>query len=348
MFDQGKSRRREAFTLIELLVVIAIIAILIGLLLPAVQKVREAAARMTSANNLKQMALGLHNYNDVRKAMPPTFGWNVDPGAAGYVNEGIYGTGFFHLLPFIEQDNLLKKTYGTQTFYYKKINQAGTTYTYSYNDPTYGYTYTYKYGDSTNYQAVSVKGGFKAYWPNRVSQEVDVFTAPHDISISYVGPYTSYLMNQEVFDTRMPIQKITDGSSNTVLLAEGYSMCYGSSTGNYRYNYWNQVTEGYSYDYTITYKWTGTYYKSIYGDTTTYSYKYGYSYVPKFGVAGRLFQIRPKQYECDASVPQGHATNLQVALGDGSVRGLSAGMSVKTWDASLTPTGGEVLGSDWN
>ncbi len=103
---QASRRHRSGFSLIELLVVIAIIAVMIGLLVSAVQKVREAANRMACTNNLKELALAVHNYHDARGSFPVGFHWAADMGGGRWAN----GTNWWiEAFPFFDQDNVYRR-----------------------------------------------------------------------------------------------------------------------------------------------------------------------------------------------------------------------------------------------
>jgi prepilin-type N-terminal cleavage/methylation domain-containing protein/prepilin-type processing-associated H-X9-DG protein len=225
------TRNRRGFTLIELLVVIAIIAVLIGLLLPAVQKVREAAARMKCTNNLKQIGLALHDHHDTYGYFPSNGGWMsgdpdtpyiirtsgtggtnerwglADPNKAGRNQPGSWA---FAILPWLEQDNLFKAApdNGSQgvaiQVYICPSRRPATAWNIPIPDPFLG-------------------------------------AGRHDDGAGR-NPWSSidYAANQRVIDDRpnvMRITEITDGTSNTILVGEKSMDPRGYTSGSW---YWNQ------------------------------------------------------------------------------------------------------------
>ncbi len=194
MSRDRRPNRAAGFTLVELLVVLAIVAILIGLLLPAVQMVREAAARAACLNNLKQVGLALHNFQDTHDTLPPG-DWffpnamNMSQGMA--TPDNAYGSAFFHLLPFLEQGDLYKSSYG----------------------PAPGWA-------GNHYLASALE-----------NRPVKVYVCPSDPSndaLTAGRALGSYVTNMRALPswgvTRIP-GSFPDGTGNTVLVAEHFGRC---------------------------------------------------------------------------------------------------------------------------
>jgi prepilin-type N-terminal cleavage/methylation domain-containing protein len=314
---QPGTRTRRAFTLIELLVVIAIIAILIGLLLPAVQKVREAANLTTCRNNLKQIGLAMHNYYGSYSRFPAGYADPTPWPMAGQTPQGLdHGPGWgwgAYLLPYLEQDNL-----------YKQIN-----FTVDVGDPS----------------MASVCSTFlKVFFCPSDANHDDTFTISSNSAATNVGPsptglsswvlassnYVACNGNDGVDDFTTPphtgaflraskgftIPDISDGLSNTFFVCDKPSFL--------SYCSWVGCPTGAANPFLLA--------PGNYGAETTLVMCH----------AGSTGPNTPGVFDADSTWSP-HAYGVPYLFGDGSVHFISNDIDIPTWMALATRAGGEVV-----
>lgn len=300
---------RSAFTLIELLVVIAIIAVLIGLLVPAVQKVREAANRMSSQNNLKQLGIAVHGINDSMGMLPPAWMESYPPTGGGWPTSGPFAGKFagahYFLLPYIEQDNLYKSggyPWDAKTYPPGIYGQVIKTYL-APQDASAGDSQIYGWG-VTNYA-----GNFQ------------VFGNPRSNANNAVGIWC-------IGNTRIH-SSFQDGTSNTILFAEKRAACApGPGNGSlWGHGWWNP-------------QWM-PYFAMRFNDGTAPA-----GINPANAIQPPQPGPTDATCQCERATALS-AGGCMVGMADGSVRSINTAMSQTTWWAALTPAGGELLGSDW-
>ncbi|MCA9015641.1 MAG: DUF1559 domain-containing protein [Planctomycetaceae bacterium] len=299
-----RPKPRRAFTLIELLVVIAIIAILIALLLPAVQQAREAARRTQCKNNLKQIGLAIHNYNDVYTCLP-----NANCG----ISETSGGSLFVSILPFIDQANAYK-LFDFNLSNSDPYNVAVTSQVLPfYMCPTSPMRRAVPGCSSDSGRApghYAVCGGtedYNIYWsyygdPNPVQNGAIVYTG------STAG--------------KIRFRDITDGSSNTLMIGEtaynlpDYKFSSGSCSGQSRYSF--------------------TYWSNPYPGSTVCNTKGDFN--PKDVANDSIYDS-----SWTSSFRSDHVGGVQFTFVDGSVHFISENIDASLLDALATRNGGEVI-----
>ena len=310
------TRVRSAFTLIELLVVIAIIAILIGLLLPAVQKVRSAAARLQSQNNVKQLSLSVHSYHDANGTVPPL-------AARVKGTTGNFASAHYFLLPYIEQNALYNLGQTNNGVWEKSPNNAASVTVKTFISPR----------DPSNPLPIWKES-------NGGTWAISNYGANHAIFGVPCGSNTV---------SNMTMTGASDGTSNTVIFAEQYGRCglgepdstSGASPNNYFHKLWG---------YRVNWRWErGPYFDTRLMSSGMLGTSQGNNSActPIATSVAAVPQNQPTVQACNPYFVQAmDGAGCVVGLMDGSVRAVNSSVNPNTWVRALWPNDGLVV-SNW-
>ncbi len=343
-----KETSRPGFTLIELLVVIAIIAILVGLLVPAVQKVREAAARTQCANNLKQIGLALHNYQTVNGCFPTAYKMLPTPDPAAPRGAGSYGpSAFVLILPYLEQHNVYRQINITKAAL-NPVNMPPNNSAYSTPITTFlcpsapgqpTVDYSAELSNSFNNFGITVTYpsglifGRTDYCPDAgMSADIVGININAGASIICQPP-----------DGPVRITAITDGTSNTIMVVEdaGRPTWYGSkgvvNMPSYSGAPGTTPQGGGAWADPLNYNATNG------GDPSGSGIAAG----------GGFMGIPVAPWSCangctnDSEIFAFHTGGSNACFGDGSVRFVRNGLTMNQMQALLSRAGGEVINFDY-
>jgi len=327
---------RRGFTLIELLVVIAIIAILIGLLLPAVQKVREAAARMSCSNNLKQLGLALHNYHDQNNKLPP--GCATD--AAPYGTGGGWGSSWkVFILPYIEQGNIyVKWTFNGSSGYTNANNMP---LVHQINIKTYrcpSSPIADFYASSNNAGSIQMMTSYTGVAGSAAEPTVQTNVGCCDGS-GNINAAGGVLFNH----SSVTLVGITDGTSNTIIVGEQSDHVRNSSGAPVPGAYTAMTSQG-------PHGWTmgsgnanvGTAYAERTFNVTTVRWQINQRGLCTTGTDGAGNGVNQNT---GTNIPfsSGHSGGANMLFGDGSVKFMQNATALTTLQWLCTRAGGEVL-----